>query len=373
MKSKKGFTLIELLAIIVILAIIAVITVPIILNIIDNSRMGAATDSAYGYKDAINKWYVTKLSQDKNFELEDKVYNVTELETAGLTVSGNRPDSSSWVKIVNNKTVKGCLQFDEYKVKITNEQVETPVKGTCAISGDFANDSWETIQENIEIDRTVYAVGSRKQIEMDIDEDGINETYWIRIANTSIDGCENKLSKSACGVVIEFEDIIATHRYNATNTTKGGWPGSEMYQFLNDNNENDILSIYEKLPSDLKSIIIDTPTVSNHSIETIEDYYSIDKLYLLTYSELSGTFDSLDTASKQTRGLDFYKGKGANSFGKKKNGTSTYGVVALRQIDKSPLYGVSDKQFGIVMSNGMGSMDANGDTFGVSPLFRIGE
>ena len=40
MKKKNGFTLIELLAIIVILAIIAVITVPIILNIIDNAKMG---------------------------------------------------------------------------------------------------------------------------------------------------------------------------------------------------------------------------------------------------------------------------------------------------------------------------------------------
>ena len=58
MKNKKGFTLIELLAIIVILAIIAVITVPIILNIIENSKKGAATDSAYGYKDAIEKFYV---------------------------------------------------------------------------------------------------------------------------------------------------------------------------------------------------------------------------------------------------------------------------------------------------------------------------
>ena len=70
-KSKNAFTLIELLAIIVILAIIAVITVPIILNIIENSRKGAATDSAYGYKDAVNKWYVTKLQEDNQFQLAD--------------------------------------------------------------------------------------------------------------------------------------------------------------------------------------------------------------------------------------------------------------------------------------------------------------
>ena len=56
--NKKGFTLIELLAIIVILAIIAVITVPIILNIIDNARTGAARNSALGYADTIKLAYV---------------------------------------------------------------------------------------------------------------------------------------------------------------------------------------------------------------------------------------------------------------------------------------------------------------------------
>lgn len=56
--NKKGFTLIELLAIIVILAIIAVITVPIILNIIENARIGADRNSALGYADAIKLAYV---------------------------------------------------------------------------------------------------------------------------------------------------------------------------------------------------------------------------------------------------------------------------------------------------------------------------
>ena len=38
-KKKEGFTLIELLAIIVIIAIIAVVTTPIILNVIENSKV----------------------------------------------------------------------------------------------------------------------------------------------------------------------------------------------------------------------------------------------------------------------------------------------------------------------------------------------
>ena len=55
--NKKGFTLIELLAIIVILAIIAVITVPIILNIIENARQGAAKNSVVGYGKAVELAY----------------------------------------------------------------------------------------------------------------------------------------------------------------------------------------------------------------------------------------------------------------------------------------------------------------------------
>ena len=63
--NKKGFTLIELLAIIVILAIIAVITVPIILNIIENARAGAARNSVIGYGKSVELAY-TQYQYDQN-------------------------------------------------------------------------------------------------------------------------------------------------------------------------------------------------------------------------------------------------------------------------------------------------------------------
>ena len=71
MKRRNGFTLIELLAIIVILAIIAVITVPIILDIIERSSKGSAIDSAYGYKKAIDQYYVSKMMADSNYQVID--------------------------------------------------------------------------------------------------------------------------------------------------------------------------------------------------------------------------------------------------------------------------------------------------------------
>jgi len=131
MKKKNGFTLIELLAIIVILAIIAVITVPIILNIIENSKVGAATDSAYGYKDAISKWYVTKLSEDSSYNIPNNSYKPSDLKTLGVSANGKEPESNSWVTIEKNKVTNACLQFDEYKIEIKNGEVNSTTKGNC--------------------------------------------------------------------------------------------------------------------------------------------------------------------------------------------------------------------------------------------------
>ena len=131
MKKKNGFTLIELLAIIVILAIIAVITVPIILDIIDNSKKGAASDSAYGYKDSINKYFLTKLSEDSSYNIPNNSYKTSDLKTLGVSLSGKEPESNSWVTIEKNKVINACLQFDEYKVEIKNGEVDSTTKGDC--------------------------------------------------------------------------------------------------------------------------------------------------------------------------------------------------------------------------------------------------
>ena len=136
-KKKKAFTLIELLAIIVILAIIAVITVPIILNIIDNSRKGAVQDSAFGYKDAISKFYVTKLSKDSAYKIPNGTYTVNGTngylvgtETLEIEVSGQKPNSGA-VEIENNNVKQACLKFGDYAVTITDGSVGTAQKASC--------------------------------------------------------------------------------------------------------------------------------------------------------------------------------------------------------------------------------------------------
>ncbi|CDA59957.1 putative uncharacterized protein [Clostridium sp. CAG:524] len=70
--------------------------------------------------------------------------------------------------------------------------------------------------------------------------------------------CSNtNFSQSACGFVLEFADIITTHKMNDKRTNVGGWPATSMRTFVN----NDI---YNAIPNEIKNAIIDTTVVSGH-------------------------------------------------------------------------------------------------------------
>ncbi len=129
-EKKRGFTLIELLAIIVILAIIAVITVPLILEIIDESKQKASVDSAYGFKDAIEKDYATKLLNNNEQKLNG-TYTILngKLGSIELPISGIKP-SNGTLTYQNNKLVSGCLTIDGYKVQYQDNEF-TATKGDC--------------------------------------------------------------------------------------------------------------------------------------------------------------------------------------------------------------------------------------------------
>ena len=130
MKKEKGFTLIELLAIIVILAIIAVITVPLILDIIDNAKEKSVIDSAYGYKKAIDQYYVSKMMADNSYEVKDDEYEISIYKNDGLTVSGEEP-KDGWVKVVNGTVTDFSFLIGDYVVTYNAEtnSIEA-VKGT---------------------------------------------------------------------------------------------------------------------------------------------------------------------------------------------------------------------------------------------------
>ena len=259
----------------------------------------------------------------------------------------------------------------------------------------FSTDSWETIATAVrEGNISKYNVGDTKTVDM-----GTYGTHTLRIANTSTPSeCSTTgFSQTACGFVLEFADIITEHSMNDSFlTNKGGWSGSEMYSFVN----NDI---YNVLPSDLKNLIIDTFVVSGYSSQESANITSTDKLYLLSTAEVwadstsssapiididnesrignikflaapaigecAGSV-SCDSARNVTRQLDYYKNNGVTinnySAAIKKNGVSD-GYWWLR----TPNYKVNSS-FYISKNDGSSLTTYSNNTYGVSPAFRIG-
>ncbi|MGM9850441.1 MAG: prepilin-type N-terminal cleavage/methylation domain-containing protein [Bacilli bacterium] len=128
--NKKGFTLIELLAIIVILAIIAVITVPIILNIIDNAKSGAAKDSVIGYGKAVELAY-TQYQYDT--QLNAPVAAVTPTydgKTVSLTGSGITGSLVLAVDYDGEQVKCNGGTLTDGKIKLTGCQVGTDTATT---------------------------------------------------------------------------------------------------------------------------------------------------------------------------------------------------------------------------------------------------
>ena len=229
----------------------------------------------------------------------------------------------------------------------------------------FATDSWKTIVKavkNNNIDK--YKVGDTKEIDM-----GSYGTHTLRIANTSTPNeCSTSgFSQSACGFVLEFEDIITTKAMNSTDTNVGGWPASSMYTFVN----NDI---YNALPSELKNGIIDTTVVSSHGKTDTSNFTSTDKLYLLSTAEVwaqgSSNTISDDSARDVTKQLDYYKNLGTStsnySGAIKKNGTSTSSWWLRSASSRASYF------FYSVSTNGDWFDGGATTTRGLAPAFRLG-
>ena len=252
------------------------------------------------------------------------------------------------------KKFGGVLGIEEYKAR------------------NFATDSWSTIIANVKAGNgSEYVVGSTKEVDLGT----TYGTHTLRVANTSTPSeCSGTgFSQTACGFVLEFADIITTHNMNPAGEYKGttyqhgwnkdGWPATSMRTFVN----NDI---YNAIPSEIKSAIIDTTVVSGHGSEDTANFTSTDKLYLLSTAEVWANVRSYDTAKDVTRQLDYYKNLGvttSNSLGAEKKNRTSVSEWWLRAAS-SDIY----NNFCTVNNNGGWSNHYANGTYGVAPAFRLG-
>ena len=121
------------------------------MNIIENSRKGAATDSAYGYKDSVNKTYIAELQNHNKLKLND-TYTVTngtlsggnfgdeEITSLQVSVSGTIPSSGS-LTYENNVLKSGYLVIGDYKVEFKSNGSVSTTKNTSSSNQDENNQS----------------------------------------------------------------------------------------------------------------------------------------------------------------------------------------------------------------------------------------
>ena len=370
---KKGFTLIELLAVIIILAIIALIATPIILNVIDDAKKSAGLSEAnmiYSgienycsveeMKEQMDSSYVRICNNQMTAEEVSKMVNLGNANILEIGYNGNKLTS---LKVEsNNHKYTLC---DNGKFVMDDEECPK-------LSVSFAEDSWETIAKVVKLGKAseVYNVGDTKEVTVEGYSNGDEQTFTVRIANISTpEECNSEgFSQTACGFVVEFEDIITTHNMNSTATNVGGWPASELYSFVTED-------IYNALPSDLKNVIIDTYTVSSHSNSDSSNFTSVDKLYLLLTKEVWGkggtsNIITTDTAEAETRQLDYYKNNGvttSNYSGVKKTYQGSTSAWWLRSVQSN----ISIYFYYVHKAGGWDFMDAD-YTYGIAPAFRIG-
>ena len=233
----------------------------------------------------------------------------------------------------------------------------------------FANDDWATIAAAAKSGNYEgkYNVGDTKEVDL-----GSLGKHTVRIANTSTPAeCSQEgFSQTACGFVLEFADIITTHNMNPKGEYKGttyeygwnkdGWPASSMRSYLS-------TDIYNALPADLQSVIIDTKVVSGHGKSDSANFTSTDKLYLLELKEVYG--NSGGTAYRTTRQLDYYSANGVTSSNysgaiKQRNGSNYWWWLRAA-------YSSNNTGFYNVDISGDWSNAIADTTYGVSPAFRI--
>ncbi len=198
---KKGFTLIELLAVIVILAIIALIATPIILNIVEDSKKSAATESAKLYIDGFQN-IIASENMTREFNPSSCTItngNITcDGQSIDYTVDGQAPTSGSIT--FNNGIVTGyTLGISGYTVTKSGSTITTtkgepepttytaytmgqllqydPVSNTSCSTGDTCY-KWRVITTN---DTT-----SSNSITLQMDHN-IASTVWVSKADYNDD------------------------------------------------------------------------------------------------------------------------------------------------------------------------------------------
>ena len=199
---KKGFTLIELLAVIVILSVITLITVPMITNVIEESKKKALASSVQGLVESANLYAIEN----------DGVYEfLFDKEHKGSTIKGDSLDYRGTIdgegKLYLDKegNVSVCISNDTYYAyKNYNSGIIVGDKktGNCIIGFDALTNKYVAMLDNGT--GNVSNVYSKDEVNNLVDEKATelnnkitNNTNEITSIKSNIEELQNNLNNYA--------------------------------------------------------------------------------------------------------------------------------------------------------------------------------
>ncbi|MCI5552351.1 MAG: prepilin-type N-terminal cleavage/methylation domain-containing protein [Tenericutes bacterium] len=147
--KNKGFTLIELLAVIVILSVITLITIPMITNVIEESKKKALMSSVQGILDSTNYFTISHEAGVYEF-LFDKEHQGSTIKGESLDYRGNI-EGEGKLYLGKEGSVSVCISNDTYYAyKNYNSGIVVGDKktGNCIIGFDALTNKYVAMLDN---------------------------------------------------------------------------------------------------------------------------------------------------------------------------------------------------------------------------------
>ena len=142
-----------------------------------------------------------------------------------------------------------------------------------------------------------FSIGDEKTVEIGA------ETYTLQVMGFNHDDLADGSGKA--GMTLGLKEIMTTTaKMNDTNTNAGGWEGSEMRTYL----QNDILP---NLPQDLQDVIKTVNKKTSAGNKSTEIVTSEDKLFLFSEVEIFGT--TTRSASGEGEQYQYYADGGSKA------------------------------------------------------------
>lgn len=238
-----------------------------------------------------------------------------------------------WLRSAGSASSFGCVDRSGSNYDYDASNTFGVVLGFC-IGPDTIQDSWSEISAAISDGTytTKYAIGDTKAVDMG--DQGII-CFQIVAFDADVDANGNTIP-----ITWVSQQILATSkRMNATSTTSGGYPASEM--------KTTVAGYYDGLPATLKSMIVAVSKISrDYNGGTSQDLTTNETLWIPSYREIFG-----GTSYEQTGPI--YSGVFSSSSTriKKKYGTGSAYYWWLRSASSASRFGCVNNYGGSISSN----------------------